>query len=208
MAIDKNCAMDTPHHTSKGIAAAGDASKGRGASSMKDAARIMNTLTQMTPDEAEQFGISEAERKSLIRLDSGKVNIAPPSGQAKWFRLVGVPLGNPSDLYPCGDEVQTVECWTPPNTWSGTSHVVLNRVLDDIDKGLENGQRYSSANAAGERAAWKLVQQHLPDKSEKQCRAIVATWMRSETLFSEDHEDPVQRKKRPGLRVNPAKRPS
>ena len=37
----------------------------------------------MSPDEAKKFGLSEAERRNLIRLDSGKVNIAPPAREAK-----------------------------------------------------------------------------------------------------------------------------
>ena len=75
--IDLDCAMDVPHHTNKGLAAAGDANKGRGATSAKDAARLVYTLTPMTPDEAEMFGLDEAERRSLVRYDSAKVNIAP-----------------------------------------------------------------------------------------------------------------------------------
>lgn len=115
IAIDLNCAVDLPHHTSKGIAAtAGDANRGRGATAMKDAARLVFTLTPMTTDEAEAFGVHEADRRFLVRLDSAKVNIAPPSREAKWFRLVGVPLANATPEYPHGDEVQTVEPWTPP----------------------------------------------------------------------------------------------
>ena len=65
--IDLDCAMDVPHHTNKGLAAAGDANKGRGATSAKDAARLVYTLTPMTPDEAEMFGLNEAERRSTSR---------------------------------------------------------------------------------------------------------------------------------------------
>lgn len=41
IAIDLDCAIDTPHHTKKGIGTAGDAGRGRGASSMNDAARLV-----------------------------------------------------------------------------------------------------------------------------------------------------------------------
>ena len=86
---------------------------------MKDAARLVYTLTPMTEDEAKPFALSEADRRFLIRMDSGKVNIAPPSTKATWFRLVGIPLGNANDLYKAGDDVQTVEPWQPPDTWVG-----------------------------------------------------------------------------------------
>jgi hypothetical protein len=73
---------------------------------------------------------------------------------------------------------------------------------------MADGQRYSAAGAATARAAWRVVQQHAPEKSEKLCRSIINAWVKSGTLFTEDYDDPNQRKPRPGLRVNPNKRPS
>lgn len=208
IAIEFNCAVDLPHHTKKGTGGAGDADRGRGASSMKDAARLVYTLTPMSPEEAQQFGLSERERRSLIRLDSGKVNIARPSADAAWFRLVGVPLGNGGGIYPAGDEVQTVEPWQPPNTWEGLDHALLNHILDEIDGGMSNGSRYSDASKADDRAAWRVVIRHAPGKSEKQARDIITAWVKSGLLFREGYEDPEQRKQRTGLRVNSTKRPS
>ena len=58
MAIDHNCAIDLPHHTNKQVSRGpGDADRGRGASSMKDAARLVYTLTPMTTQEAVQFNL-------------------------------------------------------------------------------------------------------------------------------------------------------
>ncbi len=208
IAIDLNCAIDFPHHTNKGIASAGDANKARGASSGKDAARLVYTLAAMTTDEAEMFGLSEADRRSLVRYDSGKVNIAPPSISAKWFRIVGMPLGNGKGIYPAGDTVQTIEPWLPPDTWAGFDSVLLNRILDDLDAGMENGQRYSPAGPAGKRAAWLIVQKHCPEKDEKQCRAVILAWVRSGTLVKQTYDDPIEHKERIGLTVNPTKRPS
>lgn len=209
IAIDHDCAIDLPHHTKKGLGGgAGDADRSRGASSMKDAARLVYTLTAMTPDEAEQFGVSEIDRRSLVRLDSGKVNVAPPSRQATWFRLIGVPLCNGTEAYPNGDEVQTVERWEPPSTWERLDALLINRVLDDIEAGLPNGSRYSAAPKADERAAWRVVVKHAPEKTEKQAREVIKTWLKTGLIYSEDYEDPDQRKPRSGLRVNATKRPS
>jgi RecA-family ATPase len=113
-----NIAIDAPHHTSKGSSDPGNADRGRGASAMKDAARLVYTLSGMSPEEAKAFGINEEDRRFYVRMDSGKVNIAPPMRKAKWFKLVGVRLDNGTDLYPSGDEVQVVEPWKPPETWS------------------------------------------------------------------------------------------
>lgn len=209
IAIGFDMAVDLPHHTKKGIGnGAGDADRSRGASSMKDAARLVYTLTPMTSEEAEQFGLSETERRSFVRLDSGKVNIAPPSRKATWFRIIGVPLGNGTDLYPNGDDVQTVEPWTPPDTWEALDSPLLNRILDTIERGMENGSRYSTSSGAKERAAWRAVTEHAPDKTEKQAREVIKAWLKSGTLYNEEYEDPVARKTFQGLRVNATKRPS
>jgi hypothetical protein len=81
-------------------------------------------------------------------------------------------------------------------------------VLDDIEAGLPNGARYSAASAARERAAWRAVVKHAPDKPEKQAREVIATWVRTGCLYEETYDDPVDRKERLGLRVNVVKRPS
>jgi hypothetical protein len=176
---------------------------------MKDAARLVYTLNPMTTEEAKQFGVDEAERRSLIRLDSGKVNIAPPAQMAKWFRLIGVPLDNGQGIYPAGDNIQTVELWYPPKTWDGLDSALLNRILDDIEAGCPDGtSRYSTATNAKERAAWLVVVKHAPDKTEKQAREIIATWVKSGTLYSEVYHDAAARKDFHGLRVNQTLRPT
>ena len=175
---------------------------------MKDAARLVHTLTRMTDGEAKRFGLEERERRSLVRMDSGKVNIAPPSAATKWFRIVGIPLGNGNDAYPAGDIIQTVEPWIPPDTWEDLDHPLLNRILDDIDAGMPTGQRYSDAGAATARAVWPVVQAASQDKTDDQCRSVINAWLKSGTLFKEEYSDPITRKIAIGLRVNPAKRPS
>lgn len=208
LAIEFNIAVDVPHHTKKGNLLAGDADAGRGASSARDAGRLMYTLTRMTDADGEAFGVPAEQRKLHIRLDSSKVNIAPPSSDATWFKLVGVSIGNGTPDYPNGDEVQTVEPWHPPKTWGGITSAQLNAVLDDIEAGIPNGQRYSNASKADDRAAWQVVQRHCPDRSETQSREIVKTWVKNGVLIVEPYDDPVTRKKRSGLRVCHAKRPS
>jgi hypothetical protein len=208
LAIEKKIGIDAPHHTKKGQQVAGDPDAGRGASSARDAGRLIYTLTRMSDQEGETFGIPAEERRLYVRLDSGKVNIAPPSGKATWFKLVGVRLDNGTPDYPNGDEVQTVVRWHPPETWGTLSAAQLNAALDEIDAGLANGQRYSDAPKASTRAAWTVVQQHCPDRTEAQCREIVRTWVKNGVLFHEEYEDTEARKTRKGLRVNNGKRPS
>src|SRR5262249_33285342 len=123
--------------------------------------------------------VSEVERRSLIRVDSGKVNLCP-AGEARWLRLVGVKLGNATDLYPSGDEIQTIEPWEPPDTWQSLGSVILNAILTKIDAGLPHGARSSGARSGGDdRAAWRGVTDLAPQKTEKQARDIIRTWIKN-----------------------------
>ena len=131
-----------------------------------------------------------------------------PARTATWFKLVGVRLENGNDEYPNGDEVQTVEPWSPPKTWEGLSSETLDAALTDIDAGMPNGQRYSGASSARKRAAWKVVQRHCPDRTEAQCREIIRSWVKNAVLFEDEYTDPVERKVRQGLRLDATKRPS
>jgi hypothetical protein len=85
---------------------------------------------------------------------------------------------------------------------------LLNLILDDIAAGMETGQRYSNAGAAEERAGWRVVQKHVPQKTEKECREVISLWMKSKVLFNEKYDDPVRRECIPGLQVNHVLRPS
>jgi hypothetical protein len=207
IAAEHDIAIDAPHHVSKGTAEAGNADKGRGASAFKDAARLVYTLTTMPTEEANAFGVPLGDRRLYVRLDSAKVNISPPAASAKWFKLVGVHIGNGTPDYPHGDEVQTVEPWTPPDAWEGLSDHLANEILTTIDQGLPGGRRYSDAPNAKMTAAWQAVVQHVPGKTEAQARQVIKTWVKNGSLFVEEYDDPTTHKKAGGLKVNPAKRP-
>ena len=119
------------------------------------------------------------------------------------------PLDNGNDEYPNGDEVQTVEPWKPPKVWDGLASETLNTALTEIDAGMPNGQRYTDkGGGTGQRAAWRVVKKHCADRTEGQCREIIRTWIRNGVLYSEEYDDPIDRKKRTGLRLDTSKRPS
>jgi hypothetical protein len=140
-------------------------------------------------------------------MDKGKVNIVPPARKAQWFKIVGVRLENTTELYPNGDEVQTVEPWTPPAAFDGLDTGTCNRILDAIDAGLPDGERYSSAPRATTRAAWQAVERHTPGKPESQCREIIRQWLANGLLIVEIYHSKKDRKSVEGLRVDNAKRP-
>ena len=115
-------------------------------------------------------------------MDKGKVNIVPPSRQAKWFHLIGVPIGNVSEMYPHGDNVQAVEPWTPPDVMGGMSDAEMEDILNRIEKGFPDGSRYTNSPSAKTRAAWKVVVDVLPEKNEQQAREIIKTWISKKIL--------------------------
>jgi hypothetical protein len=185
-----NCAVDINSHARKGDATPGDAERDRGASAKKDAGRLMRTITPMSTDEAELFGISAKEQPQFVRVDDAKVNITPRSTEAMWFRLIGVPLGNGNQTYPNGDNVQTAERWYPPNVFAKLNPATIDRILNQIEAGPYEGGRYSPAPNATERAAWPVVQQHVTDLTDKQAKHVIKTWIKSGVLVKGDHKDP------------------
>ena len=94
----------------------------------------------------------------------------------------------------------------PPDIWKSLDVPMQNRILDDIEAGMDFGVRYSAHNSATEKAAWKVIQKHVPDTDEDTAKKVIATWVKSKLLFHEEYDDPVDRKKRQGLYVDSDKR--
>jgi len=206
LSIECNVGVDSPHHVHKGNVMPGDADAGRGASGVRDAARLVFTLCQMDEKEAAKFDIREGTRRYYVRLDSAKTNTAPPSEKAEWFRLVSVQLGNGTPEYPNGDSIQVAEPWTPPDAVLPVD--VQNQILDKIHVGMPNGQRYSNAPRATDRQAWKVVQ-HLTKKAERFCRQVIFDWLKAGVLTQGSYHDPIVRKSGVScLYVDASKRPT
>jgi hypothetical protein len=200
LAIEKNIGVDlTSHERKASQTEAGDVNRARGAGSMKDGGRLMYTSTGMTEIEAKTFGVSEEERRFLFRVDGAKVNIAKPSATAQWFKLVSVNLENGSDTYPNGDDVQTVERWTPPGQFEGVSTADLNKALEKLGAGMGDGRLYSVAPSAKARAAWRVVQEVCPTQNEQQCRGIIATWVKNGVLTLGPYHDEKERRDVEGI---------
>jgi hypothetical protein len=202
IAHDSDIAVDCPAHTRKGELEAGNSDNRRGASAQRDAGRLDYTLTHMTEEEARRFGVDLDERRDYVRLDRAKANIVRRSIKASWFHMTSVPLGNVSTIYEEGDDVQAIEKWLPPEVWAGITDEQINAILDDLEAGPGDDRRYSAAPNAKYRAAWLVVQQHCPGKTEAACREIIRNWLKSGVLVSKDYDDPERREPAKGLFVN------
>ena len=123
IAHEAGAAVILVHHSSKAAAMDMDtagAGASRGASAIVDAARIVRQVVRMTPKEAARFGVSDHDRRSLLRVENGKANLAP-AAEAAWVRLHSVGLGNGNAEYPTGDFVAVAERWVPPGAVPGTA---------------------------------------------------------------------------------------
>lgn len=201
LAAEFEIAVIVLHHTRKGGAMPGDPDAARGASSLIGAARIVLTLCPMSEEDAEMLGVARDRmtRSSYVRLDDAKQNYAA-IGDARWFEKIVYALDN-------GEHVPAAVPWKAPDMWDGISTSIANRILNDIEAGIEGERRYSNSHNADDRAAWKVVVAHVPSLSEKQARKVIRTWVDNAVLRSENYYDPKLRKDRTGLFVNPANRP-
>jgi hypothetical protein len=206
VAMQYHVAIDLPHHTSKLSDVAGGTSRSnraRGGSAFRDAVRLLYTLSPMTADEALELNVNDDDRRSLVRLDPGKLNITVPATKADWFRLMGVKLGNGNDRHPNGDEVQTVTTWDAPDFWAGLTISIANQILDALADGLPDGRRYSTAHNVKDerRQAWRIVQQFASDLSEAQAKMVIHEWGKRKMIEARDYDDPTQKNPQKGLFV-------
>ena len=169
-----DCAIWLVHHFRKG-GQAGEGDAFRGAGAIHGAARAMSTLSQMSKEEADKLGVPDDERKQFVRLDNAKANLAPSPSHAEWYRLVGVNLGNGNADYPDGDSVQTVEPWEPPSEWDGLPMAMIVTILDEIDAGPGDGERYAFAKQSKDRWAGKPIID-IAGKTPAQAAAILKAW--------------------------------
>jgi hypothetical protein len=160
----------------------------------------------MSREEADVYQVSEEERRRLIRLNDGKLNLSLKADPT-WYRLASINIGNRTEEYPNGDNIQAVETWEPPDMWSEMPPSLCCRIIDEIDAGMPDGERYSKHNRAAERAAWKVVMKHKPDLTEVQAKKAIATWVKNGILYEEPYDSKKERKSALGLYANPAKRP-
>jgi hypothetical protein len=201
LAAEFDMAIVLVHHVKKGPVAPGDPDAARGASAIIGAARIVLTVATMTEEDASGFGLptSRQARSRYVRLDDAKQNYAP-IGEAEWYEKALYTLDN-------GEVVAAALPWAPPDLWRAINTATANRILDRIEAGLGDGQRYSPAAQAKDRAAWQVVLDEVPTLTDEQARKVIKAWLDNHVIEAREYQDPDQRRTRKGLFINPAKRP-
>jgi hypothetical protein len=177
-----------------------DQSNARGAGDIINAARFELAVKKMTTEEARRFNLDPKDRASYFRLGSlaSKVNYIA-ADEAEWFERITHVIS--------GELVGACIPWTPPDAFEGITTAIANAILDTIDTGMADGRRYSDSPAAKDRAAWKVVVQYLPDKTEDDAKRIIRKWVKTEVLEAYDYHNQARGEREHGLRVNQANRP-
>jgi AAA domain-containing protein/Toprim domain-containing protein len=94
-------ALELAHHVAKSEdceAHVGNIARARGAGSLVNKVRYSYTVAKTNDDTADKFGLSDDERRRLVRFDMGdKNNYVLPGGGPRWFKLESVELPNARD---------------------------------------------------------------------------------------------------------------
>ena len=166
------------HHDRKGNNAPGDMDRVRGASAIIGAVRVMMTLTTMSNEEADKFGIPPDQRRRHFRIDGAKSNYAPAT-EAEWWRLDGYQIPN-------GETVAAALPWAPPSPFDGLSMDDCINAIETIKQGYElKGETYAwgSEKQAGEYWAGKSLSKFKIN--DTQAAAVLSAWVKAGILSIE-----------------------
>lgn len=189
-----NCAIDLVHHSRKLNGADADIDAARGGSAIAGAVRAARVLNVMSADAAKSFGIADNERRSFVRIDDAKANLAPAAA-ARWFKLSSQAMGNGTEDRP-EDFVAVAETWSPPDAFDGITSRDLLKVQNAVhEKCLrENAQ----ANEWVGHVIGPLLGLNSHDEADAaRLKKMIKVWIATEALRIErvqdgkGHERPV-----------------
>lgn len=176
-----NIAVLLLHHDRKGNNAPGDMDRLRGASAITGAVRVLLTLTTMSAEEAERFGIPPEERRRHFRIDGAKSNYAVAQ-EAEWWRLSGYALAN-------GEEVAACRPWAPPSAFDGLTMADCVAALETLQRGTKAGHAWAAAKQAGDDWGGRvLTNRH--GLTDAQADAILGAWLKAGVLSIEPQDGP------------------
>lgn len=185
LAQETGSAIVLVHHTRKVGGREVTAEDGRGAIALRDAARVVLPINPMGDKEAEELGIANPqERRSLVRIDTGKANRAPPDA-ATWIKLESQSLDNGDGLEP-SDFVGVATLWEKPDVFHGltTWHLYM------VQQGIATGDWRESVQAkdwVGHLVA--RVAGLSADTDRGRIKAILRTWRKNGALVVEHRPD-------------------
>lgn len=185
LAQETGCAVVLVHHTKKLGGREVTAEDGRGAVALRDAARVVLPLNAMSQAEAEELGITDpALRRSLVRIDTGKANRAPPDA-ATWIKLESQCLDNGDGSAPA-DYVGVACLWEKPDVFHGLSTWHLYMVQQRLAAG-DWRESVQAKDWVGHLVAQVAGLSAETDKPR--IKAILRTWRKNGALAVETRPD-------------------
>ncbi|MFY9349095.1 MAG: AAA family ATPase [Sphingobium sp.] len=178
LAQETGCAVVLVHHTKKLGGREVTAEDGRGAVALRDAARVVLPLNAMSQAEAEELGVTDpALRRSLVRVDTGKANRAPPDA-ATWIKLESQCLDN-GDASEPADYVAVACLWERPDVLHGLNVWHVSQVQSCVAAGhwRDNAQAKDWVGHVVARVAGLSV-----DKDKARIKAILKAWKHNGAL--------------------------
>lgn len=191
------CAIDLVHHSRKLNGVDADIDAARGGSAIAGAVRAARVLNVMSGEVAEAFDIAEADRRSYVRADDAKANLAPPQA-ARWFRLASEPLGNGTQDRP-EDFVAVAAAWTPPAALDGIGLAELLAAQKAVHQQCLRESAQSN-DWAGHAIGRAIGVDTYDEAGKKRVKALIKIWVKSDALKVVPIED-IQRRPRPCIEV-------
>ena len=191
-----NCSVELVHHVRKAQAGQsatyGDA---RGASALTDAARHVRRLQRMTAEEARLAGIDEREFWQYSREADSKDNLAPPSRDSSWRKMVSVEIPN-------GDSIGVMEPWSWPDAFDDVTAADLAHVQGLIRDG-EWREDVRSKQWVGLAVAQVLGLDERDEAVKSKIKTMLQTWIDNRELKVVERPD-AQRRPRKYIEVGDA----
>ena len=139
-------------------------------------------------------GIEESDFWQYSREVDSKDNLAPPSANSNWRRMVSVSLAN-------GDDVGVIEPWQWPDVFDDITVNDLERVRAALASG-EYRADVRSQEWAGRRVAEVLGLDVTDDLAKSQIKTFLKTWIANGQLRVMTRSD-AHRKEREFIEVVP-----
>jgi hypothetical protein len=182
-----DCSIEAPQHIRKASnfgRSEVTVDDGRGAGSLKDAARCVRVINRMTAAEAPAAQVKEKDRKRYFRIDDdAKANMTAPAETATWFKMVSVPLYNdPADPNAYGDEIGVVTSWQLPGVFAGLSTHDLPRVQAAIECGGPWARDVQAGDWAGIAIASALDLDLSDEAAKERVKRMLAAWIAAKAL--------------------------
>ena len=184
-----NCAIGLVHHIRKGNGEDAGIDSVRGAGSLIGAARAARVVNRMSEDEAVRLGVDPSEARSIMRVDDGKSNLAPPAAVAVYRKMQGVQIAN-------GEWVGVCVPYKLPDAFDGVSGKDARTIQRLVANANEAGNPYresaQSKSWVGVAVA-DLIDIDITDKAGRnKVATIIKTWIKSKVLAVEKVQDSRQ----------------